>query len=363
MPCSPARLAANVRNASRSTGPRSPAGKAASSRNSLKHGMTGAGVVLPPGEAEEVDALSAEFEAELKPSGAMGRMLLRRVAVLSRRLERCERHDEAATARRVRDAGKARDDARRAEVDAIAATLDADPTRAIPRLLELPEGVDWVISAWLRIRGDLSLPRRVRWTEAHVDRVEHLLGRFVGMHPPTPFGPLARAAGGDFSGLTDDQGAGLDRKDRKAWARAELALLIDAEVQALGELRAIVDDENEANDRAEASERALFDASKEGQLARRYEAAAERGLFRALREFHEVEKQAAADGAPAPAPTREPRPRAASPSPTLLREEPVSKPKPSAPRPFETNPTTGAPMPAVAAPGMAMAWGGARGPA
>jgi hypothetical protein len=50
--------------------------------------------------------------------------------------------------------------------------------------------------------------------------------------------------------------------------------------------------------RAEAGKLALFDPSKEATLARRYEAAAERGLFRALNEFRQVEKEARAESAP-----------------------------------------------------------------
>jgi hypothetical protein len=50
--------------------------------------------------------------------------------------------------------------------------------------------------------------------------------------------------------------------------------------------------------RAEAGKIALFDPSKEATLARRYEAAAERGLFRALNEFRQVEKEARAESAP-----------------------------------------------------------------
>jgi hypothetical protein len=47
--------------------------------------------------------------------------------------------------------------------------------------------------------------------------------------------------------------------------------------------------------KAEARALTMFDSSKEATLARRYEAAAERGLYRAIKEFHEVEKQARAE--------------------------------------------------------------------
>ena len=53
--------------------------------------------------------------------------------------------------------------------------------------------------------------------------------------------------------------------------------------------------------RAEAKARALFDPSKEATLARKYEAAAERGFFRALKELRQLEKQAKAVKPPSPA--------------------------------------------------------------
>jgi hypothetical protein len=51
------------------------------------------------------------------------------------------------------------------------------------------------------------------------------------------------------------------------------------------------DAETLAQLRAEARDRAMFDSSKEGSLARRYEASAERGFFRALKELRLIEKQ------------------------------------------------------------------------
>jgi len=46
--------------------------------------------------------------------------------------------------------------------------------------------------------------------------------------------------------------------------------------------------------RTEAGKRALFDPSKEAQLARKYETAAERGFFRALKESRQLEKDSKA---------------------------------------------------------------------
>ena len=52
--------------------------------------------------------------------------------------------------------------------------------------------------------------------------------------------------------------------------------------------------EEAARLRAEAGRRAMFDPSREATLARKYEAASERGFFRALKELRQLEKQAKA---------------------------------------------------------------------
>lgn len=52
MPSSPARTAANRANATRSTGPRTATGKAASSRNALQHGAHSTDATLLAAHAE-----------------------------------------------------------------------------------------------------------------------------------------------------------------------------------------------------------------------------------------------------------------------------------------------------------------------
>jgi hypothetical protein len=168
MPASEARIRASQINGSKSKGPISPEGKAASRKNALKHGLTGEGVVLPNEDAAEVERRFAAFQEELKPSGEVGRELVRRAAVCSVRMERCVSQETAALSERVRQA-------------------DAD--------FVAPEGADEATVAQLR---------------------------------------------------------------------------------------------------AEAKALAMFDPSKEATLARKYEAAAERGFFRALKELRQLEKQAKA---------------------------------------------------------------------
>ncbi len=104
MPASEARLLANRANAARSTGPKTTEGKEASRANGYKHGLTGSGVVMPEAERFEVEGLARALESELKPSGELGRILVRHAATMAVRMERCAALEMEAVAGRVRQA-------------------------------------------------------------------------------------------------------------------------------------------------------------------------------------------------------------------------------------------------------------------
>ena len=83
---------ANRENARKSTGPKTEAGKAASSANALSHGLTANyAVVLVEEDAEEFDRLEEGVIADLEPAGALQAALAQRVAVLLWRLGRVAR--------------------------------------------------------------------------------------------------------------------------------------------------------------------------------------------------------------------------------------------------------------------------------
>ena len=65
-----AQVLANRQNAVQSTGPITPEGKAASSRNATRHGLSGHFSVLPHESAEEFDGLAARLGAEFNPGAA-----------------------------------------------------------------------------------------------------------------------------------------------------------------------------------------------------------------------------------------------------------------------------------------------------
>src|SRR4051794_32714212 len=101
MPRSEAQIAAARANGLKSRGPVTAEGKAVSRRNAYKHGMAGDGIVLPPSDSAEVERRSRAMQAEMAPKTEMGRFLVDRLAELTVRVQRCSRHERAATEARV----------------------------------------------------------------------------------------------------------------------------------------------------------------------------------------------------------------------------------------------------------------------
>jgi hypothetical protein len=83
-----AQIDANRLNAKKSTGPRTPEGKATSSRNSLLHGLTAAKHFLPDEDPAGPALLLEDLRAEWKPNGPTQELLVERMAVASWRLRR-----------------------------------------------------------------------------------------------------------------------------------------------------------------------------------------------------------------------------------------------------------------------------------
>src|SRR5947208_15124425 len=101
-----AQVEANRRNAQMSTGPKSPAGKAKASLNSLKHGERAMTVtpVLPQEDPAERDEKIRRWVEDLQPVGDAERDLVARAAELSWLIDRDRRTETAGLAVRVRQA-------------------------------------------------------------------------------------------------------------------------------------------------------------------------------------------------------------------------------------------------------------------
>ena len=83
-------IEANRLNALKSTGPRTPEGKAAVSMNALKHGLRARTVVLPSENAEEFHQLCDDLEAEWQPQSRTEQFYVEQMAVSQWKLNRME---------------------------------------------------------------------------------------------------------------------------------------------------------------------------------------------------------------------------------------------------------------------------------
>src|SRR5262249_23006097 len=155
-------------NALKSTGPRTPQGKERSRMNGLKHGLSGAGVVLPDDMRAEVDRLIAVYTKEFRPSNEDERQI-----VEDRALGRVRGKYawSAETVLLVRAAERAGWDAmwqsdRRAEAAELGSRLARRPGVVVARLEGTLHGVRWLRERWLLL--DVALEKEGRWDEGQV---------------------------------------------------------------------------------------------------------------------------------------------------------------------------------------------------
>ena len=79
---------ANRRNAKKSTGPRSQAGKAVASQNALKHGLTADRVIIPGEDPSELEEFRRQVESHFEPVGWRETNIVDRIIMQMWRLRR-----------------------------------------------------------------------------------------------------------------------------------------------------------------------------------------------------------------------------------------------------------------------------------
>jgi hypothetical protein len=341
MPTSEARSAASRINGSKSVGPTSTSGKQISSRNSLKHGLSGQGIVIAEVDETEVERRKTVLLQEMAPISTMGVILVSQMAMLSVRMERAAEQEIAAVASRVRNAASEFDEARYQRAEELLLGLGENPRGNLRRLLKMPEGIELMIQSWNDLRSDLTREGKPLWTAAHLVEAAGLMGIRDEDSRRSPIGQLSKGVWGEFASDIEDESEDFDQEVAKAQAVAKLLEKIDDEIADLEELYETLDFETIALDRAEAGPRASFDPSKEASLARRYESEARRGYYKALTEFRTVEAEAAAKGVskpsvatPLPAPVSDTLGSSREIKAPAIREP--ARAIPAAPRPVST---------------------------
>src|SRR4051812_18743692 len=208
---SEARLAANRRNALRSTGPKTEEGKERSRANALKHGLCST-VVLAE-DAQLVQERTGDFFRTLKPQNHFHCWLVTEIALLSLRIDRCKR-----TERRVRDKIAIRaelswDEDRQLEAILLGGQLGSRPDVVVQQLRKTPQGCEWLMARWAMLAHSADV--KGSWTPGQVRLAFDLLGT------PTDFREGYRpGAMLDLEGRVVD-----DAADPASVARREIAAL------------------------------------------------------------------------------------------------------------------------------------------
>ncbi|MHC4148480.1 MAG: hypothetical protein ACYSR5_03240 [Planctomycetota bacterium] len=98
-----AQTIANQQNAQKSTGPRTPEGKAAVSQNAVKHGLFTRYDVICSESQDEFDLHRDRILTELAPAGPIESIFAQRIVSLSWRLKRAERMQNQALDAKIAD--------------------------------------------------------------------------------------------------------------------------------------------------------------------------------------------------------------------------------------------------------------------
>jgi hypothetical protein len=323
--CSESRKAANVNNAKRSTGPRSPLGKSVASRNSFKHGLYARARVVAACEEAEFRDWRGQWLEDYRPDGTAETDCIERAALSSWKLRRCSQVEAATLDTQRRGAGRRHDDAQADRADLLGRRLviiasemvlnqyHTDP-HAVPdnpaalyrQLCSFKQGADWLLAKWGEVaevlehdgsfddydRLKAALLAGKRPGEAVFDHEvrDLFLACFAAAAEPWALHDLFRQAQatGSPRPLYNDLITALQARygyPDAAAGRAALQGFIARHVGRLEALKADALDIEADLDREAAEVVALFDDTKAGAALRRYETACERDLHRALADF------------------------------------------------------------------------------
>jgi hypothetical protein len=246
-------IEANRRNSLKSCGPTSTEGKERSRQNALKHGLSGAGVVLGEDELLLIEERKDEWRPEFQPADPREEWLFDQLVIASVQVERCQREERALRSRLAERAATCWDDDRRLAAEILGAGLARKPALISRQLRQTKQGCDWLLERWEGLGRILDA--RGEWTAAQTALALDLLGTPLELREgPTRLDPL----------LPDED------------VKAHRAALVAAEMARLQEAKANVLDDLDARERAAAELGLAVEVPAPLARLRRYAASCER---------------------------------------------------------------------------------------
>ncbi|MEO6811859.1 MAG: hypothetical protein ABI353_22345 [Isosphaeraceae bacterium] len=184
MPTSTARRLANQRNAQKSTGPKTEAGKMVSRMNSLTHSLRSEHGLVPPHLADAVAKHNRMLIEAYHPENDQQVWMLEQVADAAARLDYCQFMIRAQINDMADRADLCWDEDRSRAAEEIAARLPKDPSRTASRLRETAQGCRWILDRW----DALSIPvlDHIGWDETQCNLAATLMGVGSDLRPSHP---------------------------------------------------------------------------------------------------------------------------------------------------------------------------------
>jgi hypothetical protein len=148
MPASDRKVEANRRNAQRSTGPRSEAGKARTRANALKHGLSGDGIVTTSTEAEEVAKQMEAWRPGFQVDTPMKEWALEQLAVSLVRIKMCQNEERLVRQYEKERALLSWEQDQAADAAALGDRLRRKPELVASQLMQSKYGCEWLLKQW-----------------------------------------------------------------------------------------------------------------------------------------------------------------------------------------------------------------------
>jgi hypothetical protein len=284
-------LAANRRNALRSTGPRTPAGKQATKLNALRHGLRASEIVIPGQEDPvELENLHQEYHDDWLPVGRTETNLVSQLAIDEWRLRRVQRAElgeirrrnvESAEMNRVK--GELR--------DAIALSSSELPSV----LKQSVNGIDQLIHAVAAAMIELESEGTV--SQKTCDNLDRLFGTGLDnpallirawLHNQMPDW-LRERMGKDSQGPLPAGG----KAEKKAASREELELNLRNLERLKQQVR-----KKEMSAREIESQRLSIPSSPQLERILRYETAIKRDMFKIIEQLERLQRRRRGEPAP-----------------------------------------------------------------
>jgi hypothetical protein len=281
-------LAANRRNAQRSTGPTSKEGKSVSRLNAVKHGLLAQQVVVHGYFHEESDAkfkqLCREHHESLSPIGPLEEMLVGQIIMVVWRLRRVRTAEAGEIATSV---DKTWWNPRRPpweignghKGNALHSRLK-DYRRSI-------EGIEWVIECLQELRGKIETAGQV--TEEQLKELRH--------YHPAP-NDIVRELAALFDSFKSNPKK-LPPEKLRSLHLSETLSYLDAQISEFEELKTVRQEQMNVEDAMRRSV-AMLPSGEFLEKIVRYESALQRQLNRSMNQLERLQRRRLGENVPAP---------------------------------------------------------------